>query len=69
MSRAGAIIAGMLGALSSVVPDAEPSARPRAPRAPWRGPAWKRPRPQRYFGGRSARRLTRRIRLQLGQEP
>lgn len=68
MNRANVLLAATLAALSPFG-DAAPEPTMPAHRAPWRGPSWKIPKPRRYFGGRQGRKLTRRLRMQLGKNP
>lgn len=63
-SVAAALALGWLG-------EERPRAHPGLPH-PVAGPGGardRRPRPQRYFGGRAGRKLTRRLRMQEGRNP
>lgn len=71
MNHARTLIVAALGSLGALnIPEYEIERRPATrARGTWRGPSWKIPRPRRYFGGRQGRKLTRRLRMQLGKNP
>lgn len=68
MSRGAVLLAVTLAALGADVPMRSHPGRPHPGAGPG-GARDRRPRPQRYFGGRAGRKLTRMLRMQAGRNP